>query len=217
MLSRLLLATAIIFATHPAVACPPQSVVCHTQPLRKFVQQQHVQYAAPVVNHHAQQVVNYGHQQQFVNGYGHHGYQNQVVVKQVGYVDQYWSVGAALQEQAITERIVAKALARLDAKLDAASERVDRRPDNPYRESPGLKVAQAKCATCHSEGSKDVTEGGAPKLFTGLGEWIGTAAQAERAIEAARLGQMPPKDRDKPMLEDDEYLALKEYLGAAGR
>jgi mono/diheme cytochrome c family protein len=209
MLSRLLLATAIIFATHPAVACPPQNVACQVQyaPVQRVVKQQVVQYAAPVVNH--------AYQQQAVQ---HYGYQNQVVVKQLAYAPpQYWSVGAGLQEEAITERIVSKALARLDAKLDAASERIDRRGDDRFSEHPGLKVAQVKCAMCHSEGSKDVTEGGAPKLFTGLGEWLGNAAQAEKAIEAARSGQMPPKDRDKAMLDDDEYLALKQYISQVAK
>lgn len=208
MIARIILSTAIVLATHPAIACPPQSASCNVQ---------------RVVNHHAanvqqvyaapqQAVVNYGHAQQAVVNYGHAYNQQAVVLKQV-YVPQYYSVGAQLEEEALAERIVRKALQSLDRKLSAAAGDHDRRDDRgQFEEHPGLKLAQAKCATCHAKGSASVSEGKSPWLFTELGEFVGTPEQAVAAVDAARGGRMPPKG---PPLVDDDYFALKAYLTVA--
>jgi mono/diheme cytochrome c family protein len=204
MLARIILSAAILLASHPASAsCPPQAnAACVVQ---RVVKQQVVQYTAPqqvyAVQPHAQAVVNYGHQ-----------YVNQAVLLKQVYPQQYYTVGAQIEEEAIAERVALKALRRLEAQLDHAVDRNDRREDRGFNEPPGLSVAQRKCASCHSPGSQKVADGKAPPLFSGVGEWIGTPEQAVAAVAAAKEGRMPPAG---PELNDDDYFALKAYLTEA--
>lgn len=202
MIPRVLLALAVLLATHPTFVYAGH---CNVQ--RVVKQQAVVQYVAPVVQHHAQQVVNYGH-----------AYQQQVVLKQVGYVPQYYSVGAGVQEEALAERIARKALERINQQIEQATERIDRRGDDRSGFThPGQTVAQHKCATCHVEGSAQVASGKAPRLFSGLGQFVGTPDQAVAAVDAAKTGRMPPKSAtgENPPLDDDDYFALKAYLTEA--
>ncbi len=194
MIPRVLLATLVVFATHPAFVYAGH---CGQQVQRVVKQQAVVQYAAPVV---AQQV------------YGH-AYQQQVVLKQVAYPLYEYRVGANLQNEAQAELLARKALDLLEKKLeDQVARRNDRQPAGFTH--PGQTVAQQKCATCHSAGSAATqkAESPAPVFFSGLGEWTGTQDQAVSAVNAAREGRMPPKG---PEIDTDSYLALKSYLTEA--
>lgn len=197
MIPRVLLALAVLLATHPTIV---HAGHCG-QAVR--VQKQAV-YAAPVVQHHVQQQV-----------YGH-AYQQQVVLKQVGYVPQYYTVGAELREEALAERIAIKALERIENSINEATERFGRR-DEPRGgfTHPGQTVAQHNCATCHTKGSAKV-EAGAPVLFDGLGKWLGSDDEAKLAIDMANAGTMPPKtEGSPPRLEDQDFYAFKAYLTEA--
>lgn len=194
MIPRVLLATLVIFATHPTFVYAGH---CGQAVQRVVKQQAVVQYAAPVVAH---------------------AYQQQVVLKQVGYVPQYYSVGAHVQEEALAEKIARQVLARVEQQIQQATERIDRRGDDRSGFThPGQTVAQHRCATCHVEGSAQVASGKAPRLFSGLGQFVGTPDQAVAAVDAAKTGRMPPKSAtgETPPLDDDDYFALKAYLTEA--
>lgn len=198
MIPRVLLATLVVFATHPTFVYAGH---CGQAVQRVVKQQAVVQYAAPVV---AQQV------------YGH-AYQQQVVLKQVGYVPQYYTVGADVKEEALAERIALKALEQINQQINRQMDRYDRREERRGGGfvHPGQTIAQHNCAQCHTEGSAKVAAG-APLLFDGLGKWLGNDDQAKRAIDMAYAGSMPPKTEGAPpRLEDQDFYAFKSYLTEA--
>ena len=198
MIPRLLLVAAVVLATHPAIACPPQFQtqcnVHHAVPVRKVVKQQ-------VVQHHAAQQV-----------YGH-GYAQQQAI----YQPYYYTVGYELREQAAVEKVVREAQRELrqhfrqlaaEALKEAVGQINGPAPTPDGFVHPGIALAQQKCAQCHTEGSAKV-DAGVPALFNGLGEFTGTAAQAQRSIEEIDSGRMP---KDGPELSHSDFVKLQDYL-----
>lgn len=200
MIQRILLAAAVVLATHPAVATPP----CHVQ--QRVVKRQVVQYAAPVVQHQQAYVapqVNYGHAQ----------------LQQV-YVPQYYTVGYELREQAAIEKVVREAQREIRAEVqekirgwaaEAMQEALSglRGNQNGFSD-PGINVGQQRCATCHAQGGAKVAEG-SPILFNGLGEFIGSPEQAAASMDAIDSGRMP---KGGPELGHQEFIKLNGYLEA---
>lgn len=118
----------------------------------------------------------------------------------------YYSVGAALQEDALAERI-----ARLVDKKLAAKAALR----NPAPEAPlGLTVLQ-KCVSCHKPESKPVVAAGAPILFDSQGNLTADQQQIGSMLTAARNGLMPPQPAEP--LDDDSFLALKQYLSGQSK
>lgn len=210
MIQRILLAAAVVLATHPAVACPPQGIACQVQHHgQRVVKRQVVQYAAPVVQHQQAYVapqVNYGHAQQLVYPQQH-----------------YYTVGYELREQAAIEKVVREAQREIRAEVqekirgwaaEAMQEALSglRGNQNGFAD-PGIHVAQQLCAKCHAQGSAKVAEG-SPVLFNGLGEFIGTPEQAAESMEAIDTGRMP---KGGPELGHQDFVKLNGYLEAFTR
>ena len=155
--------------------------------------------AAPVCNTHAQRVV----VKQNVIAHNYATAYVPTVLTQVATPYAYWSVGASVQEEALAERI-----ARLvDKKLAAkAAQRI------PQAELPiGLTVLTQKCAGCHKPDSKPVVSAGAPILFDATGNLEVSPQQIGSILTAVKNGIMPPPPAEP--LDDDSYLAVKQYLG----
>lgn len=151
--------------------------------------------AAPVCNNHVQRVVVKKNVAHVAYGYG-------TVLQAVTPV-AYYAVGQNLQEEALAERI-----ARLvDKKLAAkAAQRI------PQAELPiGLTVLTQKCAGCHKPDSKPVVSAGAPILFDATGNLEVSPQQIGSILTAIKNGIMPPPPAEP--LDDDSYLAVKQYLG----
>ncbi len=203
MFSRIVLALAVLLATHPTFVYAGHC----GQAVRVQKQQAVVQYAAPVVQHHAQQVV----------AYNAHAYQQPVIVKQV-YPPQYWSVGYELRENAAIEKVVREAQREIRAEVQAkirnwAAEAMQealsglKGNQNGFAD-PGISVAQQLCAKCHAQGSAKVAEG-APVLFNGLGEFVGTPEQAAASMQSIHDGTMP---KGGPELSHLDFVKLNGYL-----
>lgn len=188
---RIFLAIVMAIVPNLAVACDVQGVCA--------VRQRVVHHAAQrvVVNHHAQQLFNYGH-----------GYNAQVVLKQV-YPPQYYTVGALVQEDALANRLSQRIEKLVERKLAQALSKADHQ-DADRREHPGAALSKQRCAGCHNEGAQKVAEGKAPKLFDSLGQWIGTPDQSEKAIAAVSEGRMPPEPQEP--LTDSDFVVFKDYL-----
>lgn len=197
MIPRVLLAMAVLLATHPTFVYAG----CHTQ--RVVKQQAVVQYAAPV-----QQVV----------AYNARAYQQPVVVQQV-YPPQYWSVGYELRENAAIEKVVREAQREIRAEVQAkirtwAAEAMQealsglKGNQNGFAD-PGISVAQQLCAKCHAQGSAKVATEGAPALFNGLGEFVGTPEQAAASMKSIHDGTMP---QGGPALSHLDFVKLNGYL-----
>lgn len=145
---------------------------------------------------HAQNVVVKKHVvSAFATGYG------AVVLQQVAPA-QYYTVGAAVQEEALAERI-----SRLVAKkLEAKGALRMHQPESPL----GLSVLQAKCAKCHTPDSKPVITAGAPALFDAAGNFVATQQEIGSLVTAVRNGLMPPPPAEP--LSDDDFLAIKSFV-----
>lgn len=118
----------------------------------------------------------------------------------------YYSVGQSVQEEALAERISRLVAKKLEAKAMLK---------NPQPESPlGLTVLQ-KCVGCHRPDSKSVVTSGAPALFDAQGNLTATPMQLGSMLTAARNGLMPPPPAEP--LDDDSFLALKQYLSASSK
>jgi len=75
---------------------------------------------------------------------------NVVVLKQV-VADQYYSVGAAIQEEALADRIAAKVEARLLARGAGSVQASDAPPDPQPADHGGLDaITQRACVRCHN-------------------------------------------------------------------
>lgn len=119
---------------------------------------------------------------------------------------QYYAVGASVQEEALAERISRLVAKKLEAKAMLK---------NPQPEAPlGLTVLQ-KCVGCHRPDSKPVVSAGAPALFDAQGNLTATPMQLGSMLTAARNGLMPPPPAEP--LDDDSFLALKQYLSASSK
>lgn len=172
---RVLLAICIAFAPHAAFAIPPTHCGVGRQ---------------SIVQHH---------QVQAVQAYVQYG--NAVQLQQV-YPYAYYSVGAAIQEEAIAERIAKAVQKKLQAVAPPAPA--------PAPEHPGAIIAAQRCSGCHKSGVKAVTDNGAPVLFDASARWAGTRDASLKAISATKLGAMPPSP-GKP-LNDDDFVTFRTYL-----
>lgn len=193
MIPRIALAAAMLLATHPVAVFADCHQAVRVQKQVHHVQQQvvhHQAYVAPAA------VVNYGH----------HAY-----AAQLQQAPLYYSVGAQIHEEAVTERIARKVQQLVEQRLDAALSAIQQ-PSSGF-EHPGAKLAAQKCATCHVKGSKATTreENPATVLFAGTGDFVGTPAQAAAAIDASQSGRMPPPSAGKELSIPDGAV-LKEYL-----
>lgn len=177
---RVLLALSIAFAPHAAFAIPPQHC---------GVRQNVVQYQ----------------QAQAVQTYVHNG---QYLQLQQVYPYAFYSVGAAIQEEAVAARIAKL----VEKKLQAAAMANQPGPaPAPAYVHPGATLATQRCSGCHKAGAKAVADDGAPILFDPAGKWIGTRDQASAAVTAMRLGSMPPVKSGKE-LETEEFITVQAYL-----
>lgn len=119
-----------------------------------------------------------------------HAYVQPVILNQVAPYYVY-SVGAALQEEAL--------LKRLEQRL--AEKHAVKEPQHP--------VLHANCAKCHSPGTKAVLEQEAPLFFDAEGKLTATDAQKRKMKAASESGSMPPT----APLSDDDYLRVVQELG----
>lgn len=174
----------------PLAACPPSAAVCQVR--QRVVKQAVVVQPVQAV----QAVVSYGH-----------AYNQQLVVKQVA-VPQYWSVGSAIQEEAIARSVEKLIEARIQQGLEKALQNRQRDEQTGFTH-PGTKLVQERCAVCHSTGSPKVNEG-APLLFSSLGDWQGTAEQADKAVDSVLSGRMPPPPKDG--FNQTEFIVFQDYL-----
>lgn len=133
----------------------------------------------------------------------HQQYVAPVVALQVVQPYAYWSVGAAVQEEAVAERIARLVTKKLELRMPQAAA--------PVAEKPlGLSVLQSNCARCHKPDSKAVVEGKGPALFDALGNLTASQEQVGSISTSIRQGIMPPAPAEP--LSDDDYLAVKQYL-----
>lgn len=116
-------------------------------------------------------------------------YAHPVLLQQV-YPAYYYSAGAAIQEEALLNRLKDK------LKLEQRS--------HEFKTSVGF----TKCASCHKPGTKAVAEDLAPVFFDLEGKLTANEKQVAKMLTAAKLGSMPPAKE----LTDDEYLKLKSEL-----
>jgi len=126
----------------------------------------------------------------------------------------YYSVGGALQEQALVEAISAKIIAKLSAApqslTNPATAACDPGPAGATPQDPGAVVLLQKCANCHKQTSKAVADNHSPVLFDSVGKWTGNRDAAIKGVTAAKLGAMPPGPA--AALSDDDFLAVRAYF-----
>ncbi len=118
----------------------------------------------------------------------------------------YFSTGAAIQEQAMTERITAGVIKALDRRLGQAVVT----PPMPAPEHPGVAILAKRCSGCHKQGAKSVTDNGAPVMFDANMQFTGTRDDAMKSLVLARRGAMPPPPA--PQFTEDDYLYVKNYF-----
>lgn len=168
------------------------AAVCGNQ---RIVHQQH----AVVQN---QQV--YAQQQQYVV--------RPVVFQQVNPY-AYYSAGAFLQEESVSNRLATQVEAMVQERLKEALQKPNLPAPagaNQPQTSLGLQTLQQKCAKCHIDRSKQVMDNDAPALFDERNQWVGTPGQAASSKALAKRGAMPPPPGEP--LTDDEYLAVAQWL-----
>lgn len=188
---RVVLAATIAIA--PQVAF---SANCGQFVQRQVVRQQHrvVQQQAVA---HVQQL---GHANQHLQQY---------YLQQIAPV-QYYSVGAAIQEQAVAERIAKLVEQKLAKQFRQLQDLPGHSQPAPQPEHPGATVLAERCANCHKPGAKAVTDDAAPTMFDAAGNWTGTTDQASKAITLSKRGAMPPAPGKS--LDDDDFLSLRAFL-----
>lgn len=135
-----------------------------------------------------------------------------VVLKQVTPY-AYYSVGYAIQEQALVERAKRDVRAEFKQEIATLKELLRQQqglmpvqPEVPL----GLAVLRRSCVKCHTPESKPVIASGAPILFDADGNLTATPEQIGSIRTAVKQGIMPPAPAEP--LSDDDYLAVKTYL-----
>lgn len=129
------------------------------------------------------------------------GYGQAIVLKQVAPY-AYYSVGASIQEEAVAERIARLVTKKLEAKAMKAAAT----PEAPL----GLQILQNSCAKCHMPDSKAVVGQGSPVLFDENKALTASPEQIGSIKTVVKNGIMPPQPAEP--LDDDSYLAIKQYL-----
>lgn len=136
----------------------------------------------------------------------HQQYAAPVVLQQVAPY-AYWQVGAAVQEEAVAERIARLVTKKLELRAAQVA-------SQPVAEKPlGLTVLQANCMKCHKPDSKAVVEKSAPALFDALGNLTASQEQVGSILTTVRQGVMPPQPAEP--LSDDDFTAIRSYLGTS--
>lgn len=121
----------------------------------------------------------------------------------------YWSVSDQYKSEAEAERISELVIQKLIKKNIAIGNQPGQstQPSKPE----GLAILQKSCMKCHSPTSKAVVEKKAVKLFDANGNLTVSEQEIGSILTVIRKGIMPPTPI--PALTDDEYLAVKSYLG----
>lgn len=136
-----------------------------------------------------------------------------VVVKQV-YPNLYWTVGQSVQEAA-QFALIRKAV-REELRQELKSLQMRSVPQDPEAQKAlGLQVLERSCIKCHTVGSKAVVEQEAPAFFTADGVFNATPEQRGAIGAVVKKGVMPPPPADA--LDDDSYLAIKQFLNNSGK
>ena len=109
-------------------------------------------------------------------------YHRDRVVLQVVEPAYYYSVGAALQEQAIADRVLRLLAERLEAQTKASGLEQERLEASGAAGSPEVEGPLATCTGCHREGGEGAA---AWRLSTDCREQM-------RAVRSVITGKMPP-------------------------
>lgn len=120
-------------------------------------------------------------------------YQQPVLLKQI-YQPYYYAVGTELQLDALAERL---------------AQRLEQKQKLAEKLRPKTGILNAKCAACHTAGTKAVMEDNAPVYFDAVGNLTATQEQRASMATAAKLGVMPPAKE----LSDEEWIEFKVELG----
>lgn len=161
-------------------------------------------YASPPCNQ--QRVIVKQNHAQFQNQIVYtHPYQQAIVLKQINPGYGYYSVGDEVRTDAIVERLAR----RLEEKM-MAGKQSGIKGNEQYAAPAGAKILAAKCANCHKEGTKSVTEKGSPVLFDAGNNWIASRDNTIKAVSAVKLGSMPPEEGKE--LSDEDFITIRAFL-----